>query len=141
HGALYHAAHRDPAIAAAIARAAGAVDPALVLVGLAGSGMLATWRAFGFEVAAEGFADRRYERGGGLRSRKAADALVPDPAEAAKQAVMLATRRAVALEGESMAVSADTICVHGDTPGSVTIARAVRSGLEAAGVEVRSLRR
>jgi UPF0271 protein len=138
HGALYHAAHRDPAIAAAIARAAGTVDPRLVLVGLAGSGMLATWRANGFQVAAEGFADRRYEPDGTLRARSKIDALITDPAMAASQAVRIATSRdALAVGGARLTVAADTICIHGDTPGALAIARAVRGALESAGVEVR----
>jgi UPF0271 protein len=138
HGALYHAAHRDPAIASAIARAAAIVDRGLVLVGLAGSGMLATWRAHGFRVAAEAFADRRYEPDGTLRARSQHDAVITDPAMAAQQAVRIATmQKAMTVGGSTITVAADTICVHGDTPGAVAIARAVRAALEAAGVEVR----
>jgi 5-oxoprolinase (ATP-hydrolysing) subunit A len=131
HGALYHAAGRDPAVAAAIARAAARVDPALVLVGLAGSPALAAWRALGFRVAGEAFADRRYEPDGSLRARSRPGALITDPAAAADQAVRLATGRGAAV--------AETLCLHGDTPGAVAIARAVRAALEHAGVQVRAL--
>lgn len=137
HGALYHAAGRDAAVAAAIARAAAGIDARLVLVGQAGSPMIATWRALGFRTAAEAFADRTYEPNGLLRARSHADALITDPAAAAEQAVRLATGRgAVARDGSTVAVVAETICIHGDTPGAVAIAREVRSGLESAGFRV-----
>jgi UPF0271 protein len=140
HGALYHAAGMDDAVAEAIARGAGRASPDLVLVGLAGSPMLATWRALGFRVAAEAFADRRYEAGGLLRARSHADALILDPADAASQALGIATGRgARSRDGVEVPIRADTLCIHGDTPGAVAIARAVRAALEAAGVAVRAL--
>jgi 5-oxoprolinase (ATP-hydrolysing) subunit A len=142
HGALYHAASRDAAIAAAIAGAAARIDPGLVLVGLAGSPMLSTWSAHGRHVAGEAFADRRYEADGALRARSQPDALIPDPAAAAEQAVRIATGRgAVASDGTVVPIQADTLCLHGDTPGAVAIARAVRAALESAGVQVRALDR
>jgi UPF0271 protein len=137
HGALYHAAGRDRALAEAIARGVARVSRDLVLVGLAASPMLGAWRAMGFRVAGEAFADRRYEPGGSLRSRARADALIAEPAEAAAQAVRIATGLGAVAHDESVVpVRADTICVHGDTPGAVAIARAVRAALEAAGVRV-----
>jgi 5-oxoprolinase (ATP-hydrolysing) subunit A len=140
HGALYHVAGRSAPVAEAIANAARRVDPALVLVGLAGSPMLAAWRGLGFRAAGEAFADRRYEAGGGLRARSQADALLKDPADAAMQAVRIATGRgAIAAGGATVAVRAETLCVHGDTPGAVAIARAVRAALESAGVRVARL--
>ena len=142
HGALYHAASRDAAIAAAIAGAVARVDASLVLVGLAGSPMLSTWSAHGRRVAAEAFADRRYEADGALRARSQPDALITDPAAAAEQAVRIATGRgAVASDGTVVPIQADTLCLHGDTPGAVGIARAVRAALEGAGVQVRALDR
>jgi UPF0271 protein len=137
HGALYHAAGRDAAVAAAIARAAAQVDPRLVLVGQAGSPMLATWRALGFRTAGEAFADRRYEPNGLLRARAHPDALITDAAAAAEQAVRIATGHgAVASDGSTIAVEAETICIHGDTPGAAAIARRVRSSLESSGFRV-----
>lgn len=138
HGALYHAAAHDLAVAETIAdvaarwaRASGGDLP--VLVGLAGSPGLARWRALGHVVAAEGFADRRHESDGTLRPRSREGALLVEPAAAAAQAVRLA-------RGE-VGVEVDTLCVHSDTPGAVDITRAVRAALEAEGFAVRALRR
>jgi UPF0271 protein len=118
HGALYNAAVRNTEVARAIAGGVAAWDPRVTLFGLAGSAMLDVWRQMGFEVAAEAFADRRYEPDGTLRPRKFADALITDPREAARQALRFA--------GEG---KAHTICVHGDTPGAVDILRACRMAL------------
>jgi UPF0271 protein len=89
-----------------------------VLFGLAGSPMLDVWRQMGMKVAGEAFADRRYEPDGTLRSRKFADALIVDPPEAAAQALRLARQG-----------NAQTVCVHGDTPGSVEILKACHQAL------------
>jgi UPF0271 protein len=137
HGALYHAAMRSRAIATAVARAAGRISARVILVGLAGAAALAVWRALGFDVLAEAFADRCYERDGSLRSRPLPGALITDPARAAAQAVRIATARSVvSFDGSIVHVEADTICIHSDTPGAPAIARAVRAALERAGVEV-----
>jgi UPF0271 protein len=141
HGALYHAATRDRAIAEAIGRAAARVDPRLVLVGLAGSPVLATWHAMGRAVAGEAFADRLYEADGRLRPRTQAGAVIEEPERAALQALRIATGQGVvAARGTVVPVEARTICVHGDTRGAVAIARAVRGALDAAGIRVMALR-
>ena len=119
HGALYNAAARNEGLARAIGEAVTRWNRGAVLFGLAGSPMLEVWRGMGLAVAGEAFADRRYEPDGSLRPRRFADALITDPAEAAAQAVRLAS------EGR-----AETICVHGDTPGAVGILKAVRAALE-----------
>jgi UPF0271 protein len=112
----------------------------IVLVGLAGSPMLDVFREAGFAVAAEAFADRRYEPEGTLRSRKFEDALIRDPDEAARQALSIAERGIVtASDGSEVCVNAQTICIHGDTPGSVRIAAAVLRTLHEAGVGVGAL--
>jgi UPF0271 protein len=152
HGALYNAAADDRALAAAIAAgvraacagagAGGAVTAAgePILVGLAGSASLEVYAASGFRVAAEAFADRRYEPDGRLRSRALAGALLAAPEEAAAQAVAIVREgRVIASDGSALAVAADTLCVHGDTPGAERIAAAVRRALEAAGVTVAPL--
>jgi UPF0271 protein len=97
--------------------------------------MLDVFREAGFAIAAEAFADRRYEPDGTLRSRKFADALIRDPAEAAQQALSI-TQRGVVLahDGTEVKLSAQTICIHGDTPGSVQIATAVSRTLRNASV-------
>jgi UPF0271 protein len=126
HGALYNTAVTDEPVAGAIAAGVSRWSKDVVLVGLAGSRMLEVFREAGFRVAAEGFADRRYEPDGALRSRRFADALITDPALAAQQALNIAERSA-------------TICIHGDTPGACDIAAAVFRALKARGVELRSL--
>jgi UPF0271 protein len=138
HGALYNMAARDGSIADAIARAVCAFDPSLVLFGLAGSLVLAAGAAAGLRVASEVFADRAYERDGSLASRRKTGAVVHDPQRVAARAVeMVRDGRVVALSGESIAVKADTICIHGDTPGAAELARRIRAALEDAGVDVR----
>jgi len=118
HGALYNVAVRNETVARAIGAGIARWNPHITIFGLAGSPMLDWWRQMGFPVVAEGFADRRYESDGTLRSRKFPDALITDPQAAAAQAVRLAR------EG-----IAQTICVHGDTPGAVEILKACRNAL------------
>jgi UPF0271 protein len=118
HGALYNVALRNTEVARAIAGGVAAWDPSVTLFGLAGSAMLDVWRQMGFCVAAEAFADRRYEPDGTLRPRQLADALITDPHEAARQALRFAREGIV-----------QTICVHGDTPGAVDILKACREAL------------
>jgi UPF0271 protein len=137
HGALYNQAAKDARIARAIAEGVQRWRQDVVLVGLAGSVMLEEFRAAGFRVAAEAFADRRYEKDGSLRARKHRDALLDGPGKAAEQAVGIAEGRGVLTrEGTAVAVEAQTICIHGDTPGAERIAEAVRNALVAAGVEL-----
>jgi UPF0271 protein len=142
HGALYNQAARDRVVAGAIAEGVGRSNRDLVLVGLAGSLMLDVFRELGFRVAAEAFADRRYEADGSLRSRKFADALIRDPAEAGQQALRIAERATViAHDGSEIAANAQTICIHGDTPGAAAIAAAVAKMLRQAGVGLSALSR
>ncbi len=138
HGALYNVAARDTAVASVVARAVRAVSEELVVVGLAGSAGLDAIEASGLHVAAEAFADRRYEPDGRLRDRREPDALVADPADAASRAVRLARDGAVvAVDGSLVRLRAVTICVHGDAPGAAQRAAAVRAALVAAGIELR----
>ena len=140
HGAMYNRAARDPAMAGTIAMAIRDLDPALVLVGLAGSASIEPARAVGLRVAEEGFADRRYEPDGSLRSRRLDGALL-GPADAAAQAVSIAREGVVtATDGSTVAVRADTICIHGDGPAAVETATAVRVALARAGIKVAALR-
>jgi UPF0271 protein len=140
HGALYNQAVNNRALASAIAKGVGWWSREVVLVGLAGSPMLDVFREAGFAVAAEAFADRRYEADGTLRSRKFPDALIRNPAEAAQQAVRIAKNGSVlASDGSEVPARAQTICIHGDTPGAVEMAKAVASRLREAGVTLRAL--
>jgi UPF0271 protein len=142
HGALYNQAARDRAVAGAIADGVARWSRDVALVGLAGSLMLDVFREAGFRVAAEAFADRRYEADGSLRSRKFEDALIRDPAKAGQQALRIAERgTVVACGGAEVAANAQTICIHGDTPGAPAIAAAVAETLRQAGVELSALSR
>jgi len=139
HGAMYNRAARDPATAATIAEAVRDLSEGLVLIGLAGSASVAAGREAGLRVAEEGFADRRYEADASLRSRRLDGALLR-PAEAAQQAVSIARDGfVIATDGSRVAVRADTICIHGDGPEAVDVARAVRSALAEAGIRVAPL--
>ncbi|HKN48401.1 MAG TPA: 5-oxoprolinase subunit PxpA [Candidatus Polarisedimenticolia bacterium] len=142
HGALYNLAARDAAVARAIARGVERSGREVILVGLAGSIMLEVFREAGFRAAGEAFADRRYERDGTLRERALAGALLTDPAQAAGQALRITRDGCVlAADGSRLAIAADTICIHGDTPGAARIAAEVVAGLRAAAVEIRALGR
>jgi 5-oxoprolinase (ATP-hydrolysing) subunit A len=142
HGALYNQAVKNRELARAIAQGVARWSRDVVLVGLAGSPMLEVFREAGFVVAAEAFADRRYEPDGTLRSRKFDDALLRDPAQAAQQALGMVERGAVvSSDGSEVPVNAQTICIHGDTPGAMQIAAAVSKLLRGAGIELRGLRK
>jgi 5-oxoprolinase (ATP-hydrolysing) subunit A len=135
HGALYNQAVKNRELARAIADGVARWNRRVVLVGLAGSAMLKVFREVGFPVAAEAFADRRYEPDGTLRSRKFEDALIRDPEQAARQALAMVERRVVmASDGREVAVEAQTICIHGDTPGAPAIAAEVARVLRESGV-------
>jgi len=140
HGALYNQAAHNRELAAAIANGVARWSRDVVLVGLAGSPMLDAFREVGFAVAAETFADRRYEPNGTLRSRKFADALIRDPEEAGRQALSIVERGlVVASDGSEVRVNAQTVCIHGDTPGAPAIAAAVARMLRQAGVKLTAL--
>jgi UPF0271 protein len=139
HGALYNQAARDPQVARAIADGVRRWRTDIVLVGLAGSVMLGAFHDAGFRVAAEGFADRRYEKDGSMRSRKFPDALLHDPEEAAQQALRIMERGSVTAIDGTVALHVDTICLHGDTPGAVEIAAAVHRRLREAGITIQPL--
>ena len=140
HGALYNQAVKNQELAKAIAEGVAHWGRNVVLVGLAGSPMLDVFRAAGFSVAAEVFADRRYEPDGTLRSRKFEDALIRDPTQAANQALGMVERSVVlASDGSEVPVAAQTICIHGDTPGAPRIAAEVAKTLRQAGVKLSAL--
>ena len=138
HGALYNQAAADPMLAGAIARAVARFSRELALFGLASSEPMAAAAAdAGLRFVPEAFADRRYLPDGSLQSRAEAGSVIHDPSAAAAQALMIATEGAVvAIDGSRVALSAESICCHGDTPGAVEIAASVRSALAAAGVRV-----
>jgi UPF0271 protein len=138
HGALYNDAAASPPVAEALAAGVAAFSRELVLVGLAGSAQIAAGQAAGLHVSREAFADRAYEPDGSLRRRGLPGALILDPAANLAQALSIISRGfAIAADGIQVPVWADTLCVHGDTPGAAARAAALRQGLAAAGVEVR----
>ena len=140
HGALYNQAARNPQVARAIAEGVKRWNSGIILVGLAGSIMLDEFRGAGFPVAAEAFADRRYEPDGHLRSRKFADALLRVPADAAEQALRIVEHgKVIASDGRPVPLQADTVCIHGDTLGAPEIAAAVRRRLTEAGITIKPL--
>ena len=140
HGALFNMAVRNAELSAAIARAVAAVDRSLILFGLPGSEILNAGRAAGMRVAAEVFADRAYEPDGSLASRRKPGSVIHDPDAVVARAVrMVKDRTVVATDGSVVHLDADTMCVHGDTPGSDDLAAKIRAGLEAAGVTVKAI--
>ncbi|HID64797.1 MAG TPA: LamB/YcsF family protein [Anaerolineae bacterium] len=137
HGALYNLAARDRPLAEAIARAVARFSRQLILVGLANSLLVEAGLESGLPVAREAFADRAYEADGSLRSRRLPGAVLEDPAQAAEQAVRIARDGlVVAYTGEEVPVQAETVCLHGDTPTAVEIAKTIRRELQAAGIKV-----
>ena len=137
HGALYNMAARDAAMADAIARAVQTVDPSLVLFGLSGSELVAAGERAGLRVASEVFADRGYRPDGSLAPRGTPGAVLTDVSAVVRRAVDMATgQRVTTVDGTTIRVKADTICIHGDTPGAASLAGAVRSALTGAGIRV-----
>ncbi|MGY2082731.1 LamB/YcsF family protein [Blastococcus sp. SYSU DS0539] len=137
HGALYNAAVHHEQQARAVVDAVADYDPGLAVLGLPGSALLRAAGAAGLPTVGEGFADRGYAPDGTLVPRGAAGALVHDAAAVAGRAVRMATEGTVlAVDGSTVRVDVRSVCVHGDTPGAVELARAVRAALEAAGLRV-----
>lgn len=140
HGALYHSGAEFPDVARAIAEGVRRVGTELVLVGAARSMLIGAGREAGLSVAEEAFADRRYRPDGTLVPRGRPGAVITDPDEAAEQAVGLARDGVVVTEDSSrIAVRADTICLHGDTPGAAEIARRIHERFRTAGVRIAPL--
>jgi UPF0271 protein len=140
HGGLYNLAARERRVADEIAQAVWDADPQLILVGLAGSELLAAGRARGLAVASEAFADRAYAPGGSLVPRSQPGAVIAEASAAAAQGLRLAREgRVRAANGADVAVRADTLCLHGDGAEAVASARRLREALTAAGVILRAL--
>ena len=137
HGALYNMAARDLGIALAIGRAIRAINPSLVYVGQSGSAMETAAARLELPFAREAFPDRAYGDDGRLLPRTTAGAVIDDPEEVAARAVLMAREGAiVSAAGSRLALAIDTLCIHGDTPGAIEIARAVRAALGAAGISI-----
>lgn len=138
HGALYNTAVHHDEHALAVVDAVESFDDSLAVLGLPGSALLRHAESRGLRVVSEAFADRAYTAHGTLVPRSEPGAVLHDPAQVAARVVRLATEHAVeAADGSVVEVDADSVCVHGDTPGAVDMARAVRAALADAGVAVR----
>ncbi|ODT84099.1 MAG: hypothetical protein ABS76_00920 [Pelagibacterium sp. SCN 64-44] len=139
HGALYNAIAEDRAEAGAVIAAIRALDPSLSLMALAGSSLVAQARDAGLTVIEEAFADRAYTNRGALVSRRQPGAVLHDPELVARRMVRLVEEGVIdADDGTPTRIEAQSICVHGDSPGAVAMARRVRQMIEEAGIEIRS---
>ncbi|MGA8046251.1 MAG: 5-oxoprolinase subunit PxpA [Dermatophilaceae bacterium] len=137
HGALYNTAAVDRRQAGAVVDAVLAYDPTLPLVGLAGSTLLEVARDAGLRTVAEAFADRAYTSQGRLVSRREPGAVLDEPELVAERMARLVTEgRIAAVDGTDVEVHADSVCVHGDSPAAVAMARAVRRALERSGARI-----
>lgn len=136
HGALYTLASQDRTVARAIAQAVAEYDPNLILVGLAGSELVRQGEIAGLRVAQEGFPDRAYLPDGSLMPRTQPGAIIEGPEAVAENAIRL-VKQGIIKDNEKIMI--DTLCLHGDHPEAAKNAQAIRSALEAEGVEIRSL--
>jgi UPF0271 protein len=138
HGALYNAVVHHEGQARALVDAVAAVDTSLPVLGLPGSLVLELATAAGLRAVTEAFADRAYTPDGRLVPRTEPGAVLRDPDAVAARVVRLARDGVMtAVDGTDVVVRAESVCIHGDTPGAVAMARAVRAALEAADVEIR----
>jgi UPF0271 protein len=139
HGALYNTIAHDERQARDVIAAMREIDPGLCLVALAGSPLLGWARGEGLRAVAEAFADRAYTPQGTLVSRREPGAVLHDADDVAERMLRLATDGVVtAIDGSTVRIEAESVCVHGDSPGAVEMARQVRVRLEQAGVTIRS---
>jgi len=139
HGALYNMAVRDRELADAIGRAIAKIDTKLILFAPQHSALARVGTGYGLQIAHEVFADRNYLSDGSLVPRTRSDALLHDPEEAAARVVrMLRDGRVKSVDGADVDVRAETVCVHGDTPGAVDFARVLKSRLEEENVSLRA---
>lgn len=137
HGALYNRMARDADTARVVAAAVRAVDPSLVMLCLAGSVGADVVRGSGLTTVAEAFADRGYDANGALLPRDAPGAVLHDPTTVAARILRLATEGVLeAADGTHIMIDAQSVCVHGDSPGAVAMATTVRDVLTAAGVRI-----
>lgn len=137
HGALYNTIARDERQSADVVAAIKAIDPNLVLLGLAGGVVLDVASRAGLQVAAEAFADRAYQPDGQLVSRTQEGAVLHDPAAVAERMVRLADEGVIrAIDGTDVRVDAQSICVHGDSPGSIAMAAETKRMLQDAGITI-----
>lgn len=137
HGALYNYASADERAASEVIEAVKSFDPELWLFAPSGSMLVEMAKAKGMRVAREAFADRAYNGDGRLVSRKLQGSVIRDLRQVRERVVKLVKTGAVAsIDGDDIALDADTLCIHGDTPGAWQIAKTVREALDGAGIRV-----
>ena len=137
HGAMYNMAVHDEALARAICEAILELDENIILLALAGSRWVSIAEDMGLRVAREIFADRALTAEGALAPRSQPGGVIHDTAEVVERSLRMVTEgKAAAITGEIVDVRADSLCLHGDTPGAVDMARALKRELQAAGVEI-----
>ncbi len=137
HGALYNIAAQNEELGRAVAEAVREFDRDLILVGLAGSKLLKVARKMGLKMASEAFADRAYNSDGSLVSRRLPHALITDQKAVISRAIqMVMDGRIISVDGEPIEVKVDTICLHGDNPEALQLARTLRERMEEAGISV-----
>jgi 5-oxoprolinase (ATP-hydrolysing) subunit A len=140
HGALYNTAAKEMSLAEAIAKAVRDFDPSLILVGLSGSRLIEAGAQAGLRTASEVFADRAYQDDGTLSARSMKDALIDDPDKAAEQVLkMIKYNKVTSLSGKNIAVTAQTVCIHGDGKFAVAFAKKIRQVLSENNVSVQHL--
>lgn len=138
HGALYNTIASDTRQAADVINGIKAIEPSLTLMALAGAPIVEQARAAGLAVVCEAFADRAYNPDGSLVSRRLPGSVIHDPKTVAERMLRLVTEaRITAIDGTDIALEAQSICVHGDTPAAVTIARTLKDELAARGVQLK----
>ena len=142
HGAMYNMAVNDESLAQAICESILEIDPEMILVALAGSRWLDIAEDMGLKVAREIFADRALNADGTLVSRSQPGSVIHDTSEVVERSLRMVTEgKATAITGEQIDVQADSLCLHGDTPGAVEMAASLKRELEAADVEILPLAR
>ena len=139
HGGLYNAIVRNTEQARAVVDAVKSVDPGLPILGLPGSEVLRLAEAAGLRAVSEAFADRAYNPDGTLTSRSQPGSVLEDPEAVAARVLQMTTREAIsAIDGSDLLISAESVCVHGDSPGAVAMAVAVKRALDAAGISIKA---
>ncbi|MBE4907707.1 LamB/YcsF family protein [Bacillus luteolus] len=141
HGALYNLAAKDPFIAKAIAKAVMLFDSDLLLYGLSGSELIKAGKEVGLRTVSEVFADRTYQNDGSLTSRKSENAIISETELALSQVIqMIETDTVTSVDGQSIPIVAESVCVHGDNEHALLFAKALRENLTKKGVSVRPIR-
>jgi UPF0271 protein len=140
HGALYNQAAKRADLSSAIAKAVKSIDPNLVFYGGSGSNLIIEAEKSGLRTASEVFADRTYQQDGSLTPRSQPNALITNESEAAAQAIrMTETGTVTSLNGETIKIRAETICIHGDGEHALKFAVALRTALNKAGIDVQAI--